>query len=157
MIWFSAKKVLLSPGIYCCTKPGVRKLVGTSLEAKCMCKPGGACTCSPNANCASDAIQVQIMQARWGKSNTKMLILFDFYQKSPNISKFNFELLNTISRNLHRHFPQNRACRKCREMREMSGNVRKCREMSGNVGSASGGGPSLTINWTGHIKLMQLV
>ena len=61
MIWFSAKKVLLSPGIYCCTKPGVRKLVGTSLEAKCMCKPGGACTCSPNANCASDAIQVQIM------------------------------------------------------------------------------------------------
>ena len=103
-----------------------------------MCKPGGACTCSPNANCASDAIQVQIMQTRRGKSNTKMLILFDIYQKSPNISKFNFELLNTISRNLHRHFPQNPACGKCREMREMSGNVGKCREMSGNVGKMSG-------------------
>ena len=35
---------------------------------------------------------------------------------------------------LRRHFPQNPASGKCRELREKSGKVGKCREMSGNVG-----------------------
>ena len=34
-----------------------------SAVGQCMCKQGGARASSENANCASDVVQVQIMQA----------------------------------------------------------------------------------------------
>ena len=151
MIWFSAKKVLLSPGILLLYKACVRKLVGTSLEAKCrravyvqtrrcmymqskckLCK-----RCNTSTNNASKVRQKQHKNV-------------NFIWHLPKITKHQQIQFWTFKYHIPKSAPTFSAKSRLREMSGNAGNVGKCREMSGkcremsgNVGAASGGGSIL--------------